>query len=661
MAQEFRRILSLGLLAAAVLSSSVGGADPKPEPAKAPRQVRQYTLEQFLSTRSYAGPSNPAAPRGGYADSFSPDGRKILVSSDRNGVFNAFAIPVEGGEPVQLTDSKVSAVEIIGYFPRDERFLYTSDQGGNERTHLYVQSPDGKSRDLTPGEKAKAQFLDWAPDQRGFFFITNERDPGAFDVFEMTLDGYERKLLFTNEGDYQPGGVSPDRRYVALAKVRGTAAADLYLLDRQTGKTVPVTSIDSPGTPAAAPVINEFRAFSPDGAALYYTTDQDSEFKYLMRYEIATGQRTVVLRPDWDLFAAGFSRSGKHLLVSINNDARTEVRVFEAAGMRPVGVPEVPGASVTDVEMSPDGRWMVYYVESGSTPPNLFIRDLKTGRDRQLTRSLGPDIDPADLVSGEVVRFKSHDGMEIPGILYKPHQASPQGRVPALVKVHGGPGGQATVGYNSSTQYLVNQGYAVLDINNRGSGGYGKTFSSLDDRKHGEGDLDDCVASKKMLAATGWVDPDRIGIIGASYGGYMVLAALTFRPKEFAVGIDQYGISNWKRTMDNIPSWWGALRDEIVQEMGDPDKDADYLRRISPLFHADQIEKPLLVLQGANDPRVLKQESDSIVEAVKKKGVPVEYLVFENEGHGFRRKESQKRAIEAILAFLDKYLKGPSP
>jgi dipeptidyl aminopeptidase/acylaminoacyl peptidase len=233
----------------------------------------------------------------------------------------------------------------------------------------------------------------------------------------------------------------------------------------------------------------------------------------------------------------------------------------------------------------------------------------------------------------------------------------PTGRVPAIVKVHGGPGGQAAVGYSPMVQYLVNHGYAVFDINNRGSSGYGKTFFAMDDRKHGDADLDDCVASKKMLAATGWIDPDRIGIYGGSYGGYMVLAALAFRPKEFAVGIDVYGISNWKRTMESIPAWWGAERDALIQEIGDPEKDAEALLKKSPLFHADKIEKPLLVLQGANDPRVLKQESDSIVEAVKKKGVPVEYLVFENEGHGFRRKESQKRAYEAMLAFLDRYLK----
>lgn len=195
---RFLRVLPLALLTAALLSGRVGADPQKPAPAQAPRKVRQYTFDQFLSTVSYSGPPRPAAPRGNYAYSFSPDSRKILVSSNKTGVFNAFAIPVDGGEPVQWTDSKVNTIDIVGYFPRDERFLYTTDQGGNEQTHLYVHSPDGKVLDLTPGEKVKADFLGWSADGRSFFFRANERDASAFDVFETTLDGYERKVLYTN-------------------------------------------------------------------------------------------------------------------------------------------------------------------------------------------------------------------------------------------------------------------------------------------------------------------------------------------------------------------------------------------------------------------------------------------------------------------------------
>ena len=201
-----------------------------------------------------------------------------------------------------------------------------------------------------------------------------------------------------------------------------------------------------------------------------------------------------------------------------------------------------------------------------------------------------------------MVRFKSFDGMVVPSIFYKPHSATPQRKAPALVWVHGGPGGQTTKGYSAVIQYLVNHGYVVLGINNRGSSGYGKTFFAADDQKHGKEPLWDCVEGKKYLASLPYVDANRIGIIGGSYGGYMVLAALAYKPEEFAVGVDIFGVANWLRTLESIPAWWEAQRTALYAEIGDPVKQKDMLREISPLFHADKIRKPLLVLQGANDP-----------------------------------------------------------
>ena len=196
--------------------------------------MKPYTIDQFLANTAYGGAS------------FSPDGRKLLVGSNQTGVFNAFAIPVDGGKPVQLTDSKVSAIQAIGYFPHDERFLYTSDQGGNEKDHLYVQSPDGKVRDLTPGDNLKADFMGWAPDGKSFFLITNERDAAAFDFYEMAVDGYERKLLYKNEGGYIGGTVSPDRRYIALDKAFTNAAADIDLSTAPPARSPPSPPIRMP-------------------------------------------------------------------------------------------------------------------------------------------------------------------------------------------------------------------------------------------------------------------------------------------------------------------------------------------------------------------------------------------------------------------------------
>ena len=226
--------------------------------------------------------------------------------------------------------------------------------------------------------------------------------------------------------------------------------------------------------------------------------------------------------------------------------------------------------------------------------------------------------------------------------------------------VHGGPGGQTTRGYAAMVQYLVNHGYAVLGINNRGSSGYGKTFFTADDGKHGREPLWDCIEAKTYLAGTGVIDPERIGIMGGSYGGYMTLAAMAFRPEAFKVGVDIFGVSNWLRTLESIPPYWESFRKALYLEIGDPVKDKDFLIATSPLFHAKEIRKPLLVIQGKNDPRVIKPESDEIVEAVKKNGVPVEYVVFEDEGHGFSKKKNQIEANQKVLEFLDKYLKPGS-
>jgi dipeptidyl aminopeptidase/acylaminoacyl peptidase len=249
--------------------------------------------------------------------------------------------------------------------------------------------------------------------------------------------------------------------------------------------------------------------------------------------------------------------------------------------------------------------------------------------------------------------------LEIPAIYYKPLNASKKNKVPALISVHGGPGGQSMVYYNPGTQYLVNHGYAVLAVNNRGSSGYGKTFFKMDDRNHGDKDLKDCIWGKKWLQSLDYIDTAKIGIIGGSYGGFMTMAAMTSEPDEFKVGVNFFGVTNWLRTLKSIPPYWATFRDALYNEMGDPfSADSVRLYNISPLFHGQNVKNPVMVLQGANDPRVLQVESDEMVAAIKANNVPVEYVIFPDEGHGFVKKENEIKAYSQVLTFLDKYLKG---
>ena len=356
--------------------------------------------------------------------------------------------------------------------------------------------------------------------------------------------------------------------------------------------------------------------------------------------------------------SAGFSEKGRYRVTAINEDGRTAIKVVEHATGKPVPLPSIPNGGVSGIVFARSESKIALYLNGDRSPNDLYVVQIGGGEAKRLTSSLNTEIDAADLVNSEVVRFKARDGMAIPNILYKPHQATSTNKAPALVWVHGGPGGQTTSAYSSVIQYLVNNGYVVLGINNRGSSGYGKTFFAADDRKHGREPLWDCVDAKKYLASLPYVDSNRIGIIGGSYGGYMVLAALAFQPDVFDVGVDLFGVSNWVRTLESIPAWWEAQRKALYAEIGDLKTDAQMLRDVSPVFHADKIRKPLLVLQGANDPRVIKPESDDIVTAVKKNGVPVEYVVFADEGHGFTKKKNQIEGYSAVLKFLDQHLKS---
>ena len=343
---------------------------------------------------------------------------------------------------------------------------------------------------------------------------------------------------------------------------------------------------------------------------------------------------------------------------AINEDAVTRLSLINTATGQPVNLTDLPDGELGQVRFNDDETRIPFGVNTDTSPLNIYTANLETGVVDPLTSALPEGINEDNLVTASVVRYKSFDGLEIPAIFYVPKQASADNPVPALVWVHGGPGGQSTKGYSATIQHLVNNGYAVLAANNRGSSGYGKTFYHMDDKRHGEADLQDIVYGRTYLEGLDYIDGDKIGIIGGSYGGFMTAAALAFEPEAFDVGINIFGVTNWVRTLNSIPEWWGSFRDALFDEMGDPATDAERHQKISPLFHADNIVKPMLVIQGANDPRVLQVQSDELVAAVKKNGVPVEYVLFPDEGHGFQKRENRISASEAYLAFLDNYLKG---
>ncbi len=622
------------MIALAVLGLAIHA----PEAAER-RPAKLYTIEQFMATTRVGGAS------------FSPREDRILFSSNESGIFNVYSVDVAGGKPRPVTRSKSDTTFGVSYFPRDERVLYTRDQGGNELNHLYVMGQDGKERDLTPGDKLKAEFAGFTHDGAGFHVLINDRDPRFFDLHRFDAASYERVLVYQNDGGFEFGDISRDGKWIALNKPEASSDSNIFLWSTIAKEMKLLSSHDGQAT-------YEVASFDVDSKYLYYLTNDGSEFSVVRRYDLATGAHEDVEKADWDISYTVFSHEGKYRVTGINEDGRTRIKVYDTRSGAQVPLPEMPDGEITSVKISNSEKRMAFYVNGSRSPNNLYVYGFGERAATQLTDTLSRKIDREDLVESEVVRFPSFDGTPIPNILYKPHQASPGSKAPALVFVHGGPGGQTRVGYSALIQYLVNHGYVVLGINNRGSSGYGKTFFTSDDGKHGREPLWDCVEAKKYLASLPYVDGSRVGIIGGSYGGYMVLAALAYKPEVFHVGVDLFGVANWIRTLESIPPYWESFRKALYTEIGDPERDAQKLRETSPLFAAEKIRRPLIVLQGANDPRVIKPESDDIVAAVQKNGVPVEYVVFPDEGHGFTKKKNEIEGYRAILKFLDAHLRN---
>ncbi|MCP4484528.1 MAG: S9 family peptidase [Flavobacteriaceae bacterium] len=600
-------------------------------------EVKEYTIEQFLENEN------------SFANGFSSDKKNVLLTSNRSGIYNIYRTKSEGGELIPITKSDSASVFGISYFPEDDRILFRMDGNGDEIFKIYMKDSSG-IKNLTPINDVRALFRGWSKDGKSFFYGTNERDSKFMDHFEMDISTFKSTLIYQNNNGMDFGGMSEDRNYVLLTKTINTNDSDLFLLNTKTNESVKVNDNLSGNSP---------QDFDPDGKSFYYTTDDNAEFSYLMKYNLEDRTKTKVVEKDWDINSFYFTRNGKYKVLFTNEDAKSVMEVKDASTNEIVTFSDINNQNITGARFSRDESMAILTASGSNMPTNSYSYTIANKEYHQLTDVLNKEINADDLVTAEVVRYKSFDGLEIPAIYYAPQQASPTHKVPALVWVHGGPGGQSGQRFNSTIQYLVNHGYAILAVNNRGSSGYGKTFYKMDDQNHGDKDLKDCIAGKNWLASQTIIDSSKIGILGGSYGGYMTMAALTYAPEEFKVGVNLFGVTNWIRTLKSIPPWWESFKEALYTEMGDPNtQDSIRLKKISPLFHTDKVTKPLIVLQGAQDPRVLKIESDEIVEGVRDNGVPVEYVLFEDEGHGFVKKVNQVEAYSRVLQFLDKYLKG---
>ncbi len=623
----------LPLSSALIILSSCGSEEEKV------RTPKIYTIEQLYNNVTVR------------AVAFNSDESEVLISNNSTGIFNLFEISIADTTTTKLSSSTNDALYGVDYLPGTSKFIYSSDQGGNENKHLYLKSDSDSAIDVTPWPGSANTFADWSEDQTALYIKSNRRDPRYMDLWKMDTATWTPTILFQNDSGYNLGLMSKNERYVTVMRAITNDINEMFMYDRTTKLTRKIShGLESSWRPLC---------FEKNDNIFYYSTNDGSEFHYICKYDIASGMSEKFLEENWGIENMELSKNEKYHTVFINEDGKTKVRLFDHATNKAIEFPEIPDGDVTGVIISQSEEKLLMSVGSSTSPTNLFVYTIANKELKQITSTLNKEIDQNDLVKAEVVRFKSFDGTEIPAIYYKPLIASKDHKVPALVFVHGGPGGQSRVGFSNSIQHLVNNGYAVLAVNNRGSSGYGKTFYAMDDRDHSNGDLKDCIWGKEWLQQQDYIDTNAIGIYGGSYGGCMVLGALAFHPEEFKVGVDVFGVANWLRTLRNIPAYWEAGRRALYDELGDPNTtDSVRLRNISPLYNYEKINKPLLVIQGANDVRVLQVESDEIVAGVKKNNVPVEYIVFPDEGHGFVKKENQITAANTTLAFLEKYLRS---
>ncbi|MUK28743.1 prolyl oligopeptidase family serine peptidase [Aliivibrio fischeri] len=599
--------------------------------------IKKHDAIDFFETTTYMG------------SSFSPDNKSILLGSDKNGIFNLYEIDVNTGKESILTKFK-STTYPVSWFPNDKRILFTQDNSGNELYRLFIRETNGTITTLTNTENTRANFINFTNDGTFFYMTTNERDSQFMDLYRYNSDTYERSLVFENKHGFEIIDVSGDGRFVSLFKSISNKNSNTYILDLKNTTLKPILINDQKQLANYTP-----KTFSKDSKKLYYSTDSNSEFSQIWEYDIKSKKHNLIIKDNWDVNFIYFSKSGKYQVSGVNANSRTRITISDTTSGKKIIFPHnLPKGDIHSINFSRDEKTLSFYINSDISPSDLFVWNINKNSVKQLTQSLNSYINPKDLVNSKTVYFKSFDEVIIPGLLFKPKRNTT--KHPAIIYVHGGPGGQSRKGYNPIFQHLINNGYAIFAVNNRGSSGYGKTFFHLDDKKHGEDDLKDIIYGKKYLESLDWIDSNKIGIMGDSYGGYMSVAALTFYPEEFDIGINIFGVTNWVRTLNSIPPWWEPFKKALYDEMGDPATDGKRHKAISPLFHTKNISRPLMVIQGANDPRVLKVESDELVENVKKNGTPIKYIVFNDEGHGFTKKSNRIKASKAYADFLNHYL-----
>jgi dipeptidyl aminopeptidase/acylaminoacyl peptidase len=600
-------------------------------------------FEQFMAVRRFSG---------GLA--FSADGAYVYFVSNISGQFNLWRVPVEGGWPDQLTAFADETVRSIAVSPTDGTIALCADRDGDEFHQIYLLDPDGGWPEQITDDPQVQHYIGanaWSPDGSELAYAANARTPTDMEIWIRDLESGETRPVF-GEGMYAfPGPWSPDGTKLLTLELRHNSDSSVHLVDLDANERRELTPHD--GDALYFPV-----AWKPDGSGFYLVTDEGSEFRGLACYDLAAGRHEWVDGdPEADVEDAGVSADNRYLTWLVNEDGWDRLRIRDLETGKDLPDADIPRGArphltgfLPPPAVSADGSLAAVILSGPRRPPEVWVVETDRGNGQAVTESRIGGLREDDLVDVEAVSYPTFDGREIPAWLYRPETTE---RVPVVLSIHGGPEAQERPVYQPLYQYLVSRGIAVLATNIRGSTGYGKTYQRLIQRDWGGGDLKDWDHAVKWLREQDWVEPDRIGVFGGSYGGFAVLSCVTRLPDHWAAAVDIFGPSNLVTFARAVPPTWRRMMKRFV---GDPDEDEEMLTERSPMTYIENVKAPLLVIQGATDPRVVKPESDQFVEKLRSMGRTVDYEVFEDEGHGFTKRPNELRAMRLSAEWLEKYL-----
>ena len=602
-------------------------------------QAKQIPMRDFFKNPQEAG------------HQISPDGKYLSWVAPYERRLNVHVRPLAGGPTGRVTSE--TARDISGYFWKGERILYVKDFGGDENFHVVSVNLKGEDlKDLTPGEKVRAQIIDGLIDDDKHIIVShNKRDAKVFDVFRTNVATGEEKLIAQNPGNITSWQTDHDGKLRVAGTTDGVNTTLLYR-EKEEDAFKPILTTNFKET--VAPLF-----FTFDNKRLYVTSNRGRDKLAIFEFDPITAKEGKLIgeHADVDVSGLNFSRKRK-VLTTVNFTTWKGERIFldkESEAMFNAAEAKLPGYEISFTSANKAEDKFIVATFNDKTRGKRFLFDKATGK-LDFLADISPWLVEADLADMKPVSYKSRDGLTINGYLTLPKGVAAK-NLPVVINPHGGPWARDAWRFNSEVQYLANRGYAVFQMNFRGSTGYGRKFWEASFKQWGKTMQDDVTDGVQWLVKQGIADPKKVAIYGGSYGGYTTLAGVAFTPDLYAAAVDYVGVSNLFTFMGTIPPYWKPYLEMLYEMVGHPEKDKELLTATSPALHADNIKTPLFIAQGAKDPRVNKAESDQMVEALKKRGVVVEYMVKDNEGHGFANEENRFEFYEAMEKFLATNLK----